>query len=362
MTNLPHSSNPNATPPSTPQGETATTTPSSLPDPQALFPIRTVSELTSVNAITLRAWERRYGLIQPQRTEKGHRLYSMQDVEFIRAVLNVLKQGVSIGRVRDYLGTSRAPRTPLADNTMLSEHTNQLSPMNVGDNQENLWGSYQAKIQQAISQFDNMSLDRIYHDMVSQYPFHLIGQEVLLPMLQRSAEKAAGLLAVSAEYHFFHHYLRSRISANYWKDNLENGQRQHSKRLVLASVSQEAGDIPLLLLATDLVTQGYHLIFLGDRVQADALPLALARANALGLILYQTEQASVAVQQNPLQALVSTLTVPIFMLGMGMNERDSLNDQNTSSTHPLCHSLPIYCLPNDANQAVQMINQHYAGR
>lgn len=335
-----------------------------MPDPQALFPIRTVSELTSVNAITLRAWERRYGLIQPQRTEKGHRLYSMQDVEFIRAVLSVLKQGVSIGRVRDYLGTSRDPRTPLAentaDNTMVPEQKTKLSPVDIGDNQENLWGNYQAKIQQAISQFDNTSLDRIYHDMVSQYPFHLIGQEVLLPMLQRSAEKAAGLLAVSAEYHFFHHYLRSRISANYWKDNLENGQRQNSKRLVLASVSQEAGDIPLLLLATDLVTQGYHLIFMGDQVQADALPLALARANALGLILYQTEQASAAANQNPLQALVSTLTVPVFMLGMGMNDRDSTDDQKTSSAPTLCHSLPIYCLPSDANQAVQMINQHYA--
>lgn len=41
---------------------------------EQLYPIRTVSDLTGVNATTLRAWERRYGLIKPLRTDTGHRL------------------------------------------------------------------------------------------------------------------------------------------------------------------------------------------------------------------------------------------------------------------------------------------------
>ena len=40
------------------------------------LPIREVARQTGVNAVTLRAWERRYGLIVPQRTPKGHRLFS----------------------------------------------------------------------------------------------------------------------------------------------------------------------------------------------------------------------------------------------------------------------------------------------
>jgi len=50
----------------------------------AYFPIRVVSSETGVNAITLRAWERRYGLITPKRTAKGHRLYTEQDIRLIR--------------------------------------------------------------------------------------------------------------------------------------------------------------------------------------------------------------------------------------------------------------------------------------
>ena len=44
------------------------TTPDSHTDCEGLFPIREVARLTGVNPVTLRAWERRYGLIQPLRT------------------------------------------------------------------------------------------------------------------------------------------------------------------------------------------------------------------------------------------------------------------------------------------------------
>jgi len=54
---------------------------------EELFPIREVSRLTGVNPVTLRAWERRYGLIQPTRTESGHRLYAMSDIETVRTIM-----------------------------------------------------------------------------------------------------------------------------------------------------------------------------------------------------------------------------------------------------------------------------------
>ncbi|MEC8483393.1 MAG: MerR family transcriptional regulator, partial [Pseudomonadota bacterium] len=51
------------------------------------FPIRILSEQTGVNSVTLRAWERRYGLLKPFRTEKGHRLYQPQDVDRVKKIL-----------------------------------------------------------------------------------------------------------------------------------------------------------------------------------------------------------------------------------------------------------------------------------
>jgi DNA-binding transcriptional MerR regulator len=70
---------------------------------EALYPIREVSNLTGVNAITLRAWERRYGLIEPVRTDGGHRLYTQGNIEQIKAAVALTEQGVAISQVKALL-------------------------------------------------------------------------------------------------------------------------------------------------------------------------------------------------------------------------------------------------------------------
>ena len=65
------------------------------------IPIRTISSLTGVKPMTLRAWERRYGLVRPQRTPKGHRLYTHQHVERIRRVLTLIERGVPVALASD---------------------------------------------------------------------------------------------------------------------------------------------------------------------------------------------------------------------------------------------------------------------
>lgn len=67
------------------------------------LPIRTVSSMTGVNSVTLRAWERRYGLIQPHRTDTGHRLYSSEDLKLINKILELTDQGIAIGQVKNFL-------------------------------------------------------------------------------------------------------------------------------------------------------------------------------------------------------------------------------------------------------------------
>jgi DNA-binding transcriptional MerR regulator len=61
-----------------------------------LFPIRVVAQLTGINPVTIRAWERRYGLVRPARTPGGHRLYSQVDVERLRAAARLVARGISI--------------------------------------------------------------------------------------------------------------------------------------------------------------------------------------------------------------------------------------------------------------------------
>src|SRR6056297_699800 len=81
----------------------------------ALFPIRVVSRLTGINPVTIRAWERRYGLVMPERTPGGHRLYSRADVEVLRAASRLVDQGVSIRRASRLLDDPVHPREDRED-------------------------------------------------------------------------------------------------------------------------------------------------------------------------------------------------------------------------------------------------------
>ena len=60
------------------------------------YNLKAVVRETGLKPDTLRAWERRYGLIEPKRTESGHRLYSVTDIGTIRQVMAWLERGVSV--------------------------------------------------------------------------------------------------------------------------------------------------------------------------------------------------------------------------------------------------------------------------
>lgn len=69
----------------------------------ASLSITALSEETGVNPVTLRAWERRYGLLRPSRTGQGYRQYSPDSVARVRSILDWVEKGVAISRVRDLI-------------------------------------------------------------------------------------------------------------------------------------------------------------------------------------------------------------------------------------------------------------------
>lgn len=91
---------------------------------EKLYAIREVSEITGVKPVTLRAWQRRYHLLEPKRTEKGHRLYDDQDIYQIQQIQQWLAKGISIGKVSQLLAGRVSgefpPDIPL-DNPSLDE-------------------------------------------------------------------------------------------------------------------------------------------------------------------------------------------------------------------------------------------------
>lgn len=67
------------------------------------YSIGEFAKLCGVHATTLRAWQRRYGLLKPQRSEGGHRLYNEQDVQQALCIVDWIKKGVPVSKVKTLL-------------------------------------------------------------------------------------------------------------------------------------------------------------------------------------------------------------------------------------------------------------------
>lgn len=74
-------------------------------DQEPRFPIGTVARRTGLSTHLLRAWERRYGIVEPGRTDGGVRLYSNADIVRLRLLRRLTEAGHSIGRLAP-LGTA----------------------------------------------------------------------------------------------------------------------------------------------------------------------------------------------------------------------------------------------------------------
>ena len=84
------------------------------------YSIGEFARLSGITATTLRAWQRRYGLLKPQRTEGGHRQYSDEDVQQALKILDWVKKGVPIGQVKPLL---ERPTSRLTNNWLTLQQT-----------------------------------------------------------------------------------------------------------------------------------------------------------------------------------------------------------------------------------------------
>lgn len=244
----------------------------------ALFPIGELSQRTGVNSITLRAWERRYGLLKPARTDKGHRLYNQADVERVLQTLTLIERGVPLRKIR-----------PLLD------RETSLSLVEQNDDarqwQQELW------IQLESGQLHRLA--RRLQELFKQYPASWCRTQVMQPLfadLAQHASAAALEALLQAEL--------MRYALRYWPSG--NGKhKQPPELLVLGGVP--TAPWRTLLLAMELEEKHQHVQWLPGAFSLHALQQMLALQPQQQLLYCldgvlnaeQTQQLEVLLHQSP---------------------------------------------------------------
>lgn len=291
-----------------------------------LYPIRTVASLTGVNPVTLRAWERRYGLIKPRRTESGRRLYTQQDVDLIHRVLALLDEGVPIGQVK----------AVVAGQVHRDAET-------IGDR----WAAARAQMVTAIARFDEDTLNELYNDALAQYPIDIVTRRLIVPLLDELGRRWQDSKGTVAEEHFFSVFLRNKLGARFHHQSAGAA----GTRLFAACIPGEQHQIGLLLFGLAAQNHGFKPILLGADMPLAELPAAARRTRAAAIVLSSTIDDALQAQLKPLALLTEECRLPVFVGGPCAVTR-----------HDEIKRAGAYPLGADISQGLRLIEQRLSGQ
>ncbi len=258
---------------------------------QGLYPIRTVARITGVNPVTLRAWERRYGLIKPRRTPSGHRVYTEEHVELVRQILALLDSGVSIGQVAEVIDTQRAP--PDLEDT--------------GD----AWAGYRRRMVEGVANFDETTLEGVYAEAVSLYPVDVVSEHLIVPTLRELGWRWQNRTGTVAQEHFFSTYIRNKLGARLH----HRTKRARGPKVILSCLPNERHDTGLLLFGLAALDHGLQAVLLGADLPLDELPIAANQSGAIAVVLAGKAEPAGYDLGDKLRDLTTDLDIPVYVGG-----------------------------------------------
>jgi MerR family transcriptional regulator, light-induced transcriptional regulator len=207
---------------------------------------------TGASPELLRAWERRYGLLHPTRSQGGFRLYTAADEERIRRMKEYLARGVAAAEAARLAADAETPR-PGADTTtpaVLASETTADAPPPLQVAARELAG--------ALDRFDEEQAHAVLDRLLAAYQIETILRDLLVPYLHDLGERWAGGEVSVAQEHFASNLLRGRLLG------LARGWGQgRGPTAVLACLPGEQHDIGLIAFGITLYRRGWRIIYLG---------------------------------------------------------------------------------------------------
>lgn len=299
---------------------------------EGLYPIRHVCAETGINDVTLRAWERRYGLIRPMRTPKGHRLYSADDIARIKRILELLDQGIPVSQVHRVLATENAvterPYASPARDEAPSHHgpggTSEpgIAPHTLDPLAEALYAS--------VEELDVGQLERTYSRLVMRHGWNGVHESAFLEVYRRLREESRHSpegevrLAVFAAWATaaFADQLRAAIRAC---------EGPAIPCLVLGGGHQQVGG---MLLQLACARRGLKTLPLFDATSPEALETLVNRQSAPAVIIHGSSQLMRSPELPRVEAILNRPGPRCFLAGSAALELTHMEHQREVEALP----------------------------
>lgn len=227
-------------------------------DEVGLLRIGELSRRTGVSPELLRAWERRYGLLQPTRSAGGLRLYTPADLERVLAMRQHLSAGLAA-----------AEAAALAAQPFDAEQPPRLEP-----------AAAQRDLAAALVTFDDARAQSVFDSVLGAATVDAALSEVVVPYLHELGERwERGDVSIAQE-HFASSVLRGRLLglARGWS-------RGFGPRALLACAPGEQHDLGLIAFGLTLRARGWRIVYLGADTPIESVADAARSSSPLFVVV-----------------------------------------------------------------------------
>ena len=254
------------------------------PDHGPRLRIGELSRRTGVRADTLRAWERRYGLLRPERTEGGFRLYGSADEARVREMTERIEGGVSAAEA------ARLTVSSLPSAGAGAEAVAEGDPLTASAD----------ALRRVLEAFDDVAANAILDDALSRLTLEAVTEGVVLPAMREIGNRwESGEVSVAQE-HFATGVIRGRLLSV-----ARNWGAGSGPIALLAAPPGESHDLGLISFGVVLHSRGWRITYLGPDTPIDTISQAVGELHPDAIVLAALDPAPFEAAATELSALAS---------------------------------------------------------
>lgn len=217
-----------------------------------VFSIKDLENLSGVKAHTIRIWEKRYNLLKPKRSKTNIRHYDLNNLQKLLNISFLNSNGFKISKIA------------ALDETELAPKTRELAFMGKNDSQAII------AFKLAMLNFDQILFYNTYNSLLEEKSFRTIFYEVFIPLLFDLGMLWQTNTISPSHEHFLTVHIKQKILVHI--ERLQSTDpRPSTKTVVLFLPENETHDLGLLFINYEILSLGYHTIFLGENIPLNNL-------------------------------------------------------------------------------------------
>lgn len=219
---------------------------------KSTFSIKDLENLSGIKSHTIRIWEKRYGLLEPMRTDTNIRFYDIKNLQKLLNVVALTNFGYKISKISK-LNQEEIEEFVLKIQSKRTTNEHLLS-----------------NFKMAMLNFDQKLFIKSYNELIAEKNFSTVFCETFIPLLEEVGILWTTNTITPAHEHFISHLIKLKIFIEIEKYQIQ--QKEISNRtFVLYLPFNEIHDIGLLFLHHEIITNGHHSIYLGRSLPMENL-------------------------------------------------------------------------------------------